>query len=202
MAFVYALRSADEDLFKIGRTRGDLEARIKQLSTGNPHPLTRFDVIETEHDALCETCLHRKLRTKRCVDGEAREFFAVQPAELEDAIRDAREFLDEFVPKQREADRLAKEESDGHILKPGQEEWEAYRRVLQIREQEDDLSLDRALVETRLKLAMGRAAGLDRVATWKSHTVKKFDEAAFRLAEPDRFQDFVRESRIRKFRLL
>jgi hypothetical protein len=49
---------------------------------------------------------------------------------------------------------------------------------------------------------MGRAAGLDRVATWKSHTVKKFDEAAFRLAEPDRFQDFVRESRIRKFRLL
>ena len=202
MAFVYALKSGNEDLFKIGRTRADLEARIKHLSTGNPHSLTPFDVIETEHDALCETYLHRKLRSKRCVDGEAREFFAVEPAELRDAIRDAREFLDEFVPKQREADRLAKEESEGHILNPGQEEWEAYRRLLQIREDEDGLSLDRALVETRLKLLIGRAAGLNRLATWKTHTVKKFDEAALRLAEPDRFQTFVRESRIRKFRLL
>jgi len=202
MAFVYILRSGDEDLFKIGRTRGDVEARIKHLSTGNPHPLTPFDVIETEHDAVGETYLHRKLRSKRFLDGEAREFFALTASELADAIQDAREFLDEFVPKQREADRLAKEESDSRILTPGREEWETYQRLLQVRQDEDDLRLERAFLETTLKLVIGRAAGLDRIATWKAHTVKTLDEDAFRLAEPTLFQKFLRESRIRKFRLL
>ena len=37
----------------------------------DPYPLTRFDVIETEHDALCETYLQRKLRPKRSPGGDA-----------------------------------------------------------------------------------------------------------------------------------
>src|SRR5262245_57583150 len=102
MAFVYILRSGDDELFKIGRTRRAVQARIKQLSTGNPYELTVFDVIETEYDGDCETYLHGRLRTKR-LTGDAREFFAISPDELAEAIRDAREFLEEFVPRQREA---------------------------------------------------------------------------------------------------
>jgi T5orf172 domain len=55
MAYVYVLRSGAENIFKIGRTKGDVDARILQLSTGNPYPLTKFDLIETEHDAHCES---------------------------------------------------------------------------------------------------------------------------------------------------
>ena len=44
---------------------------------------------------------------KRCTDGEAQEFFELTPAGLEDVIRDARAFLTEDVPRQKEADRLA-----------------------------------------------------------------------------------------------
>jgi len=40
MACVYILRSGSENLFKIGRTDGDVDARIRQLATGNPHRLT------------------------------------------------------------------------------------------------------------------------------------------------------------------
>ena len=40
MAFVYILRSGSENLFKIGRTDGDVDARIRQLATGNPYKLT------------------------------------------------------------------------------------------------------------------------------------------------------------------
>lgn len=65
MAFVYILRSGNEDLFKIGRTRGELAARIKNLSTGNPHALTLFDSIETDDDAACETYLHGRLQSRR-----------------------------------------------------------------------------------------------------------------------------------------
>src|SRR5438552_846267 len=75
MAFVYILRSGGENLFKIGRTDGDVDARIRQLATGNPHPLTKFDVIQTEHDSLCETYLHRMLRSRKSLASDAREFF-------------------------------------------------------------------------------------------------------------------------------
>ncbi len=202
MAFVYVLRSGDEELFKIGRTRRDLHARIAQLSTGNPHRLTLFDHIETGHEIVCETYLHRRLRSKRSGEGEAREFFALTPPEMKDAVRDAREFLEEFVPKQREADRLAKEESDGQVVIPGQQEWHLFRRLLEIREGEDSLSLDRALLENQLKLVIGEADGLERIATWRTQEVKKFDAAAFKLAEPKLFDAFVRASRVRRFRLL
>src|SRR5437868_10106143 len=113
MGYVYILRSGNEDLFKIGRTEGEVDFRVKQLSTGNPHALTRFDVIETDHDSLCETYLHRMLRSKRSVASDAREFFAITSEELVAVIREAREFLDEFVAKQKEADRFSEEESDG-----------------------------------------------------------------------------------------
>jgi hypothetical protein len=82
MAYVYILRSGGENLFKIGRTDGDVEARIRQLATGNPYRLTKFDVIDTEHDSLCETYLHRMLRSKRSLASGAREFFEITPEEL------------------------------------------------------------------------------------------------------------------------
>src|SRR2546428_3158194 len=86
MACVYILRSGNENLFKIGRTDGDVEARIRQLATGNPHRLTKFDLIETEHDSLCETYLHRMLRSKRSLASEAREFFRITPEDLMSVI--------------------------------------------------------------------------------------------------------------------
>jgi hypothetical protein len=202
MAFVYILRSGSEDLFKIGRTRGDLEARIKQLSTGNPYPLTVFDVIETDDDAPCETYLHGSLRSRRCTESGAREFFSLTTTELEEAIRDARRYLEEDLPKQKEADRLAEEESDGRILRPGDEEWETYRGLLQACQDEHHICTHRARLENELKLTIGKADGLDGVATWKSHLVTRFDATAFKRAEPDLYQTFLRESRARQFHLL
>ena len=113
MADVYILRSGNENLFKSGRTDGDVEARIRQLATGNPHKLTKFDVVDTEHDSLCETYLHRMLRSRRSLAGGAREFFEITPEKLKSIICEAREFLAEFIANQMEADRLAEEETDG-----------------------------------------------------------------------------------------
>src|SRR3989442_795549 len=133
MACVYILRSGSENLFKIGRTDGDVEARIRQLATGNPYRLTKFDVIETEHDSLCETYLHRILRSRKSLASDAREFFAISADELRSVISEAREFLAEFIAKQAEADRLADAESDGLLVKPGDAEWSIYRGLLTVR---------------------------------------------------------------------
>ncbi len=87
------------------------------------------------------------------------------------------------------------------ILQPGDDEWEMHRRLLQVREAEHGLVIERTRFENELKLVIGTAAGLDGIATWKSHSVKKFDEASFKRTEPDLYEAFVREARTRKFLL-
>ncbi|PYM19706.1 MAG: hypothetical protein DMD81_03255 [Candidatus Rokuibacteriota bacterium] len=202
MGYVYVLRSGSENLFKIGRTDGDVDARIRQLATGNPHPLTKFDVIQTEHDSLCETYLHRMLRSRKSLASDAREFFAITPAELAPVIRDAREFLAEFVAKQAEADRLAEAETDGVLLKPGDPEWSVYRSLLAAREEEDTYRYQRQLLENTIKIAIGRSDGLESLATWKTQTVERLDQAALKSAQPDVFKMYAKTSRVRVFRLM
>jgi hypothetical protein len=108
MPAVYVLRSGKDDLFKIGRAK-DVEARRKHLSTGNPQPLTIFDVIETEYARDCETYLHRCLRSKRSRRSDAQEFYEVDPAYLgREILRGARDFV-AFLPTRGVAERLAKE---------------------------------------------------------------------------------------------
>src|SRR6266496_3598631 len=197
MGQVYVLRSGTEDLFKIGRTRQDVDSRIRGLATGNPHRLTVFDIIETEHDTLCETHLHRLLRSKRV----AGEFFAATPAELRAALRDARDFLAEFVARRLEVKSLAEEESDGRLLTPGSEEWSLYTEILETRADQDHSSFRRELLENKLKLIIGKTDGLDGVATWRSQTRYQLDEASLRLERPDIFRAYQKGTRIRVFRL-
>jgi len=142
------------------------------------------------------------LSSKRWTGGEGREFFALTTAEIEEAIRDAREFLATDLPRQKEAEELAKEENDDSILTPSQEIWQVYQTLLQVRQEEHRLGLARLRLETDLKIVIGTAAGLDRVATWKNHTVTRFDEEMFKEAEPDLYKAFRKSSRVRPFRLL
>jgi hypothetical protein len=198
MAYVYILDSGSDGVFKIGRTRGDVAARVKALSTGNPRPLTVFDVIETDHDSLCESYLHNRLRTKR----RGGEFFELEAPELRAAIDDARQFIADFVPKQHEVERLAAGESEDRAVEPGLAELEAYRELLKVREDLDDLRLRQAELETALKLAIGTASELNGLVSWKTHAVQRLDVEALRTAEPQVYERFVRDSRVRTFRLL
>jgi hypothetical protein len=198
MAFVYILRSGSEDVFKIGHTRGDVEARIKNLATGNPHTLTRFDVIETDHCTLCETYLHRRLRTKR----RGGEFFAVDPHELQQVIQEAREFISEYVPQQSEVEVLASGTSDERVIEPGEREWEMYRRLLDVRQALDELDLERNQLEMSLKLTIGTASGLLGIATWKTQEKVVLDAEALKVAEPDLYKRFQKTAHVRPFRLL
>jgi hypothetical protein len=201
MAFVYILRNGSDDLFKIGRTSGDVQYRIHQLCTGNPHGLTPFDVIEPEHDSWCEGCLHRLLRSKRSTSGSAREFFAVSPDELRMTIADVRRMLTEFIAERQKAESLAELPSDGRMLAPTEQMWADYRDLLEVRVEEDKYHDRREMLENRLKLAIGCADGLEGIATWKSQVSDRFDLAAFRSDHPALFEQYVRPSPSRVFRL-
>jgi hypothetical protein len=202
VATVYILRSGDEDVFKIGRTHQPVPQRRGQLSTGNPHRLTVFDSIETSRPSECETFLHRRLQTRRLRDGGGREFYAIAADELADLIREARAFVAGVVPTLEEAERLAKAQSEDLLLQPGTADRVACERLLKVREAEARLKLERECLEAQLKLVIGKAAGLDGLATWRTETFETFDESAFRCAHPKLHAAFVRESHRRPFRLL
>jgi len=203
VAVVYMLRNGDEDLFKVGWGRS-IEERLRDHHTSNPH-LTVFEVIEAGSNAAatsCEAYLKGVLQSRRHPSaGSTREFFALTTAEAEDAARDARTYLAEDFPMKGKADLLAVEACDGRILVPGDAEWDAFRRLLPVCEENYRTGAEKARLENQLKLAIGTAEALDGVATWRSHTRTKFDEAWFKSEQPDVWRAFRRESRTRRFEL-
>jgi hypothetical protein len=201
MAYVYLLRSGTENIFKIGRTRGDVDARIQQLSTGNPYPLTKFEVIETEHDALCESYLHRRLSTKRITSGLAQEFFAITPAELSSILDEVRTYLDEWLPVVLEADKIAAEDSDGSVKTPGNEAQSIYQELLELEEQRTKLNARHGYLESRLKVLIGNAAVLEGIASWRTQIGTRLDQSALKREEPETYGRYLKESKSRPFRL-
>ena len=157
MPCVYVLRHGEDNLFKIGRA-ADLEKRMKHLATGNPHPLTLYAQIETEHAPDCAAYLHHRLQSKRSTRSDATEFFEVECGHLDEVIAEARAHNDEFLPKKKAAERLADQQSDERMLEPSEAERELYRRLLEVREQRDTLNFECVQLETELKLVIGTAA--------------------------------------------
>lgn len=202
MGNVYILRSGNENLFKIGRTQGSPADRAKQLATGNPHPLSVFDAIETEFPNECEAYLHGRLRAKRSKRSDAREFFEIDPAELKEEISAAREFLQNDVPKFEQAKQLATEVSEERLIRPSAIELELYQRLLYVTADHKMLTLSKQRLETELKLVIGKAAGLEGLAMWKSSTMRRFDLAKFKISEPALYGSYVVPRHQRSFRLL
>lgn len=194
MACVYVLRHGNEDVFKIGRTKGTIPHTIDQHSRGNPYRLTEFARIETEDDVACETFLHQRLRSKRVVEGGGNEFFRIDPAELTAAIREAEEFVTEFLSAKARADSLSKEEEDSTLpaVKPSVSDLEIYGELLKVRESQDRLKMQREFYESKLKISMGRAFSLEGIATWKGQWRHSFDLQAFRVAEADLYAEMYR----------
>ena len=201
MGCVYIYRSGEGNVFKIGRAT-DLTKRIKTHTTGNPEPLTEFAVIETEHASQCETYLHHRLRSKRSTRSEATEFFEVDPNELAAVVEDARDYADKVLPMIAEAERLSEEQCDDRILQPTDAELETYRTLVDVRERYETLGFQKDRLEAELKLVIGTASGIERVADWKTVLSHKIDTDLFKSQQPDLYQAFLRESRSRRFVLL
>ena len=200
MAYVYFLRNGNEKLFKVGRTSGELEDLIRTLSRGNPR-LTLFDAIETEDSNECEKYLHQMLRSKRNREGSAQEFFETTPEALKLLIHEARAFLPEFLATRQAAARLADEKSDDQMVTPDEEDLALYKRLLEVREQHDRCVYEQEHLENKLKLAIGTAAGLEGIASWKTRAERRFDVAAFREAESDLYEAYRKTSYQRRFDL-
>jgi hypothetical protein len=202
MGYVYIYRSGDGNVFKIGRSI-DYDRRVKAHATGNPEPLTQFDVIETEHAPQCETYLHHRLRSKQSRrGGEGKEWFEVDPEELAAMIADARHYTEEVLPMIAEAEALAIQQCDERILEPTATDWGTYLALVGVREKYETLEFDLHRLEAQLKLAIGTASGMERVANWKTVSRHSFDAITFKARHPELYDSFARETHSRSFNLL
>jgi hypothetical protein len=199
--FVYAYRYGDNDHVKIGKTK-NLDKRRNALQVAHHNPLVLADVIEHPDYGEGEKYLHKRLAARRVRDAGAssREHFFVPDAELAEAFKETRRYLEFELPRQRELPKYEALEASEDIL-PATEEMQgvkhrsaevratharlqaerdrlddeaqkAYQQVYQRqraeRERLDRLiyqaDIEKAELETTIKLAIGGAGGIDGVA--------------------------------------
>ncbi|MGD1901707.1 MAG: GIY-YIG nuclease family protein [Geitlerinemataceae cyanobacterium] len=202
MAFVYIFQSGDGNFFKIGMTRKDPEKRRKELSTGNPHPISVFDLIETDEANAVENYLHKKFDLYRIRGGDATEYFEIEPDRLKSGLEEARAFLDEYINLKRDSEELAaSEETTGEEIDPDPEAEQLYGQILEVRRNIAKLELEQEMLERRLKLKIGKMDGIQGVATWKTQSRENLNRKALKEAYPDVYKEFAYSKTSRAFRL-
>ena len=202
MAFVYVFQSGDGNYFKIGRTKDEIEKRRKALSTGNPKELKLFDHIETDYDSEVEKYLHKKLYKYYSAEGDAKEFYLVEPGILKEAIDDAREYEQGFLPLKQEAKELAKEDSNGEYADPDDQVLEMYRKLIDIRGQMDWLKIKSEILETKIKNRIRQMDGIKGIASWKTQVRFDFNKAKFEEHYPELHEKKKKKKKVRAFNIL
>jgi hypothetical protein len=201
MGAIYFMRSGTGDHIKIGRTKGDVETRRLQLATGNPH-LMIIKIIETDFASHGEAYLKGILRSKKLVGDGGDEFYVLCQKDIEQATEELQQYITEYAELLPEVTHLETQDGDPRLLTPGNFEFSIYRDLLEAREQECRYSARRDILESRLKIAIGSASGLEGMATWKSAVTHRFDTKTFKQEHADLYAAFSTESRSRRFRLL
>lgn len=84
MGYVYFVRQAEDDIFKIGMTNKVPKSRLEQLQVNSPFELSIFGLIGTVDARKVEKQLHRKFRDQR-LHGE---WFSLSEQEAEQALKE------------------------------------------------------------------------------------------------------------------
>lgn len=205
MGSVYALQQGEEDKIKIGCVRSDRpeadKRRRKSHSTSNPSRLTQIDRIETPYPHPCEKFIKDRFQSRKIIDGEGDEWFAVAPAEVHAAFDLARQYFTEYAAEVPEIKRLRKVESDAEPKEPGNQDMDIYWQIKALCEQGAKINYEVERLERKLMISIGTAAGLTGIATWKSKFVRRLNQSALRKAHPALCEEFTRRELDRPFKL-
>jgi hypothetical protein len=124
------------------------------LQTGNPD-LTIFDVIETEYDTAIEKHIHRRLATKKIINGSSSdEFFAVPVDELQPIITEAKHYNRECLPTIEQAKDFGEQEADGSIKEPGNAALVMHQELREIEEEMARLGSRSKYLVAEIKIIM------------------------------------------------
>jgi hypothetical protein len=185
---VYILQEGQSNIFKIGRTSGNVEDVVRTLHRGNSQPLSLFDVVVTDQESACEAFFHRRLRSKRVARGGGREFFELEPVEMRQAISTFRRMFEELEAARCAISELSGQQSTDRLLDPIPEDEQLLNRLIKNKEEQEYLRFECELIESKLKQRIGTAAGLRGIATWKTQLTRRFNESLFRASDRERYE--------------
>lgn len=94
MGFVYLLGDFEqENIYKIGITRKNIDKRIKQLQTGNSGEIFLLKFYETEYPFLIERFLHQKFKVKN----KKGEWFYLEPENVHNFEKLCKDFEETII---------------------------------------------------------------------------------------------------------
>lgn len=188
---VYVLREGSSNVFKIGRTSGDTDSVIRRLQTGNSQPLSLFDLVVTEQESACEAFFHRRLRSRRPMQGGGWEFFEVEAAEMRRIVSEFRAMFEQLEEARQAVSNLIDQQSRDLLIEPSPEDRDLLLRLMRNKEEQEYLRFECELIESQLKRRIGTASGIRGLATWKTQLTRRYNDKLFRDSEPDTYNDLL-----------
>ncbi len=201
MGYVYIFQRGDDHYFTIGRTRGNVEQRRRVLSTGSPRPLKVFDILETSQDALLGKYVEKKLHEYRQQESDAQEYYAVDPDILRDTLVEAKEFIVDYVAREKAATEYSSVEPTGEILPQSEQALSIYKELRRVKSEITSLNIEKSYLENRLKELIGDSLGIEGIATWYPQERIDLDKARLKDEMPEMFEKFAKHIKFRMLRL-
>ena len=203
IAYVYILRQGGDNIFKIGRTSGLIEDRIKQLSTGNAKPLALFDYIESDYAHIVEHYLHKKLITFQQKQSlYAKEFYQIDPEALQRELQKAKIFLDDYLLIYQESEAYREMTPVDEAKDADETIQKVYDDLVKIRGDIEILSYEKKRLENQLKVFIKDANEIKGVASWKMQNRKSLDTVQLKKEFPDIYEKCLEITQNRVFKLL
>jgi hypothetical protein len=188
---VYVLREGNSNIFKIGRTSGDTDTVIRRLQTGNSQPLSLFDLVVTEQESACEAFFHRRLRSRRPLQGGGWEFFEVEATEMRKIVSEFRGMFEQLEAARQIVSDLIGRESRDVLIEPSAEDRDLLLRLMRNKEEQEYLRFECELIESQLKQRIGTTSGIRGLATWKTQLTRRYCDKLFRDSEPDTYNNLL-----------
>jgi len=198
LATVYFFKVGDKELFKIGKTTGDPEKRLKAVSTGSAYPLEIFKLIEHEAHSKLEVFLHKYFKNDRADNGE---FFFIPLSEIDTRIENALLAFEESQEKIKKIEELKTIQNKDTIIEPTMEAIEIYNKLIIVKTKIKELKEEQEKLENDLLLIIDENEGIQDIATWKTQSREHFDKQRYKEEHPEEYIDYVEQKLSRVLRL-
>lgn len=236
MAYIYAFQLGNDDMFKIGKTSNSLEKRRNQLQISCPQTLTLFRSLSfaTSTESTAGETFIKQRYAARLVRPRG-ELFRFTPAEVVGALAAAQEYVERELPRER-ADEAAVAELEAET--PDEEVLAASADTTMLQHQLHDMLDEKARLANQvkdaereiarltsaLKIAIGKASGIEGVAMWRmgksrasfnaqrlqqeapemyeQYLTLQFDAGRFRDEQPKVYDEYKDTTPVRVFQLL
>ncbi len=198
MATVYFFKVGDKELFKIGKTTGDPEKRLKAVSTGSAYSLEIFKLIEHEQHSQLEIFLHKFFKEDRAENGE---FFFIPLSKFDNRVENALQAFEKLQNELHQIEDFKNIKNNDTVLDNTQEANEIYNDLINIILNIKDLKEDQEKLENKLRLIIGENEGIKDIATWKTQSREQFDKKRYEEEHPEEYLEYIEVKSSRVLRL-